>query len=767
MTAVAQQDLLGRPPEVGPGEFVEIGSDERGRRLARAKGVVCSVLARKEEDDWSVLLVMCGKRRVRVVGHTAAQEGQEIVAEGVWLQRPNDNGWRNHVADEIKARKIVASTPTGAKAIAAFLEANVKGVGPALARRLQETFGESLAEVIKNDTERLSRLKGVGPVLAAGIRKIWMEQEAQSDVMMFLYEQDFTPATCRRIYKHYGEQSKQILQTNPYQLARDVRGIGFAKADQIAARLAIPKSSPFRIQAGIINVLQEAEGFGHCGLPRAELVDKACDALGLSASLIEPQVEQMLQDDKPPIVSQHGSIWRKGLWLAQEEIALAIRRLAASSPSWARRAQEIDAEIDAAQSKAGISLASAQRNAVGMALRHRISIITGGPGCGKTTTLNIILDIARKWRLKVELAAPTGKAAQRASEATGTPASTLHRLLKIGPEGPQEAVSADLLVIDESSMIDTYLMRDVLKGLGPRTSLIIVGDVDQLPSVGPGTVLGDLIASGSVPFVKLEVVYRQGKGSLIIENAHLVNQGQMPLLQRSDGDFFFIHEDIDARLAKALQQEEPAAVGRAAREVILDLVCDRLPRKYGFDPIGDMMVLSAMNRGQCGVHALNDELQRALNSSNLSSAVSLGALKLAKGDKIIQTRNNYDLGVFNGDTGRVVDVQRGRGLLLLDFEGRMVEYPIEDVDDLRLAYSITIHKSQGSQAPCVVIPMLTEQFTLLQRNLLYTAITRAQKLCVVVGTKKAVAMAVQRTDSKARHTALKTLLRPAVWQKQA
>lgn len=740
-----------------------LGEDARGRRMARVTGTVLSVLFRREEDDWSVLSVQAGSRRVRVLGCTAAAAGQHIVAEGLWQRRANEQGWRHHIAEEVRATKIVATTPAGSRGIASFLASNVRGLGARLSQRLVQTFGDDLRRILDEEPQRLAEVKGVSKRLAASIGRAWQQHKEDAGTMGFLHEQGFSAAMCRRIYKTYGERCLEVLRTNPYQLCEDVRGIGFVKADEIGRRLAIARSSPFRLRAGLLHTLQQAETQGHCGLLVQDLLQQAQRNLEVGADVLRQALQEMLAQDESGIVLQRGIVWRQAMWRAQLFIAQRLQRLASRPAAHGRRLHDIEQAVLRAEKEAGLELAQAQRQAVLQGLRRSVSIITGGPGCGKTTALNVLLRAARLLKLSVELAAPTGKAAQRASEATGMPASTLHRLLRIGQDGAQQSVQADLLVVDEASMIDTMLMRDVVAALDMGASLIIVGDVDQLPSVGPGAVLSDLIDSGVVPCTRLEVVYRQGKGSLIIENAHLVNRGQMPSLQRPDGDFFFLHEGNDEQLRAAHEQAqasgEAGIFAQAVRDKVLDLVLQRLPRRFGLDPVADIMVLSPMNRGHCGVQALNEALQQALQAGAERDAVA-GAygIRLMMGDKVIQTRNNYDLGVFNGDTGRVLGVDRDKQVLRIDFEGRVVDYPLDDVDDLRLAYCITIHKSQGSQAPCVVIPLLTEHFTLLQRNLLYTAITRARKLCVLVGSRKAVAMAVRRMDAAKRYTALKELL---------
>lgn len=752
-----QTELISAP-KIGNGGVSYLSDDGQGKQRVRVTGTITSIVFRNEEDDWSVLTVVAGKTKLRVTGHTAAQEGQEITAEGSLFNRKATSQWKNEITEELKAERIVATSPRTPQGIAAYLAANVRGVGPVLARRLARSFEGGLFEVLENEPDKLASIKGVTPAVMSGIQKTWAEQKSVAEIMLFLHDQTLSPATCRRIHKAYGDRTREILQDNPYRLAQDVRGIGFLKADEIAGKLGVPKSSPYRIRAGLMHALDDATTKGHCGLKRHDMMRLTAELLGVSEALMENGLRLLVAEEHSPVVEDRGAIWLRRLYNAQVSIAKRLLAAASRAPKWSARIKDVELAIADAEKRASIKLADAQREAVRMALRSQVCIITGGPGCGKTTTLNVVLDVMRAHRVKVELAAPTGKAAQRASQATGVTAATLHRLLKIGSDGPALEIAPDALVVDESSMVDVPLMLNVLDGLDEDSALIIVGDVDQLPSVGPGSVLADLIDSKKVPSTKLTVVYRQGKGSLIVENAHTVNSGYVPSAQRGDGDFFFVNEKRDQRLLDAMAKNEPGAVSIAAREILVELVTQRLPSRYGFDPIADIMVLSPMNNGNCGVRTLNPTLQAALNPRADDEVWRFGDTRFGIGDKVIQTRNNYDLNVFNGDTGRILQINREAKHLLIDYDGRLVEHPFEDVDELRLAYCMTVHKSQGSQSPCVVIPMLTEHFSMLQRNLLYTGITRAQKLCVLLGTTKAVAMAVNRTDANQRLTLLKDFL---------
>jgi len=753
--------------ETPPPAWQQLGRNERGQQTVRVRGVVSSIVFRNEQDDWSVLTVKVGDKKVRVTGHTAAQEGQEVEAQGAIFEKENTSGWKNQITTEIKAERIIATTPRSAKGVASFLSANVRGVGPVLAKRLAQALGEDLHAVLDDveQHDRLKDIKGLTPTIREAMKVAWQEHKAVADIMLFLHDQSLSPSLCRRIHRCYGEKAREVLQENPYSLAEDVRGIGFLKADEIAANLGVSRMSEHRLRAGLLHVLTEASSQGHCGLERDELMERASTALGATQKHLESALGALIQhrsirkdgqQGDPLVVNDAGHIWLNNLYRAEMEIARRLMRMCAIPK---KPPANLDERIEAAAKRAGIALAEAQTSAVRMALTQRVSIITGGPGCGKTTVLRVVLDLMRKEGLTIALAAPTGKAAQRASQAAGQAASTLHRLLKIGPAGPDMMLAADVLVVDEVSMVDVPLMRNVLRGIQPHTTLLLVGDRDQLPSVGPGSVLGDLIDSRRIACTRLNVIHRQGKGSLIIENAHHVNNGRAPQSQRSDGDFFFIDDVRDPRLG-ARGEENAGVAGQAALETILDLVTRRLPQKYGLDPMRDIAVLSPMNNGRCGVRALNEHLQKALNpNEDANQCLRVGALRFAAGDKVLQTRNNYDLGVFNGDSGHILEVDKEKKCLRIAYDDgsggeNVIEHPFEDADELKLAYAITVHKAQGGQAPCVIIPVLGEHFTMLERNLLYTGITRAKSLCIIVGSRFAVGMAVNRVSAAKRNTLL-------------
>lgn len=721
-------------------------------------GEVERVVYRNEANDWSVLrLKVAGKSELQtLVGITTAQAGQHVTASGKWGRRNGE--------PQFEAHRITASNPTTPEGIAAYLGSGmIPGIGPKKAALMVRTFGVEVLDILDNAPERLAEIRGFGPTTCTKIAQGWQQQKSVSQIMLFLHSHNISAALCRRIYKAYGDEAISTIQGNPYRLCFDVRGIGFKTADAIAKSLSIPPESPQRILAGLVYLLNEAMTQGHCGMPRVELLRAAKEALCVEEAAIVPVLQADLTGagpEKSQFVQHDEVVYLRWLAEAEERIAERLIERASIPPAWAGNH---DGLIAAAEERAGMRLAGKQRAAVQMALSSRVCVITGGPGVGKTATLNVLLDVLRSMKLRIALAAPTGKAAQRASEATGMQGSTIHRLLGIrGPDSrPQGEVEADVLVIDEFSMVDVPLMRHIVRAWGRKTALIMVGDVDQLPSVGPGQVLADIIRSKAIPVTVLDEVFRQAAGSLIIQNAHAINHGRMPESGRPDDDFFVLTETNTPALRAAMSLEDdtaiPAAVAEATADIIESLVRQRLPAKYGFHPVRDIQVLCPMNKGSAGVAAMNERLQRALNPSPAAQVTRYG-VRFGVGDKVIQSRNNYDLEIYNGDMGVILDIDDEEETVAVRFDGRTVAIPFDDLDDLRLAYAMTIHKSQGSQAPAVVIPVVTQHWTMLQRNLLYTGVTRARKLVVLVGQRRAIAAAVRTVSAARRVTRLRELL---------
>lgn len=743
-------------------------------------GEVESIVFRHPDNDWAVLRMRIVNMRDQqtVVGHTNAQPGQHLSAMGTWT---ND---RTH-GRQFKADRITATNPHSEAGIIRYLSSGVlKGVGAKTAKQLVDRYGKGTLQALEGPVDALL-MPGIGKKKALAIHKSWQEQRSVAEIMLFLHSQNVTPALCRRIFKEYGETAMHVMREDPYRLALEVKGVGFKTADAIAENLGVPKNSPQRIRAGLVYLMQEAATGGNCGVLAAALSKQAQEYLGVEAlevlAVLDAELRLGNGDDpgqaRAHFVAHHHepsgerAVFLAGLARSEEAIAERLADMASKEAAWSGRINA-DKAVAWAEKECGMALAPEQRTAVIMALRSRVSVLTGGPGCGKTATLSVLLTILQKAKVRIALAAPTGKAAQRAKEATGIEASTIHRLIGLkGPGGgATEKVDADLIVVDESSMLDVPLTNQLIKALREGCALLLVGDVDQLPSVGPGQVLRDIIDSGRVPVTRLTQVFRQAAGSLIIRNAHAINAGQMPQNGGFNDDFFIYDETYSRPIAAALAlqatapESVPAATGEACAEEIVSLVRDRLVKRYGFDPVRDIQVLSPMSKGACGVNALNARLQQALNPENGSDrnpnnlAVTRLGIRFAVGDKVIQTRNNYDLGIFNGDTGLVIDVLVEEEELVVDMAGRLIQIPFEDLDDLRLSYAITIHKSQGSQARAVVIPMTTQHWTMLQRNLLYTAVTRARELVVLVGVNRAIAVAVRTTSSTKRVTRLAQLL---------
>jgi exodeoxyribonuclease V alpha subunit len=567
--------------------------------------------------------------------------------------------------------------------------------------------------------------------------------------MVFLHEHGVGTARAVRIYKTYGADAVQVMTENPYRLARDIRGIGFKTADAIAMRLGIEKTAMIRVRAGISFALTEAMDEGHCGLPTDQLIPLAGDLLEVPPELIHTALDLELSEGTV-IADQVGEtpcVFLAGLYRAERGIADRLIRLANGRLPWPWI--DPDKALPWVEQRTGLLLADSQKTAIRLALVSKVLVITGGPGVGKTTIVKSILRVLSAKGAKLLLCAPTGRAAKRMTEATGFEAKTIHRLLEVDPKGggfkrdSGNPLECDLLIIDETSMVDVMLMQALLKAVLDNAALLIVGDIDQLPSVGPGQVLADVIASGAVPVVRLTEVFRQAAASRIIVNAHRINQGSMPDLSPpgADSDFYFVQAD-----------DPETAVPR-----IVELVKTRIPRRFGLDPIRDIQVLCPMNRGGVGARSLNIELQAALNPAGERKVERFG-WTFAPGDKVMQIENDYDKEVYNGDIGYIDDVDPDGGELTASFDGRSVTYGFGELDTLVPAYAATIHKSQGSEYPAVVIPIMTQHYTMLQRNLLYTGITRGKRLVVLVGQKKAVAIAVRNVSGRRRWSKLKEWL---------
>jgi exodeoxyribonuclease V alpha subunit len=708
----------------------------------RLSGSIERVTFHSEESGFCVLRIKVKGHRdlITVVGSAATViPGEFIEAHGHWV---NDS---THGL-QFKSDLLKVVPPTTLEGIEKYLGSGmVKGIGPHFAKKLVRAFGETVFDVIEETPERLVELEGIGPKRREKIVSAWAEQKAVREIMVFLQSHGVGTSRAVRIYRTYGDEAIIKVTENPYRLALDIWGIGFKTADTIAQKLGIPSDSLIRAQAGVRHVLQVWSEQGHCAAPRNKLVEMAAQLLDIPVPTIEQAIGAELEAEN--LVGENTEdgeiVYLTSMHRAEAGCANQIRRLLDGRPPWGW----IDAgkAIPWVEEKTGLTLSESQRWAVATVLRSKVAIITGGPGVGKTTLVNNILTILRAKRVNVLLCAPTGRAAKRMTETTGIEAKTVHRLLEFDPAAgrfkrdAETPLDARLLVIDEASMMDVVLTNQLLRAVPDTAALLIVGDVDQLPSVGPGAVLADLIDSGAVPTVRLTEIFRQAQTSKIITNAHRINRGELPVAV-SKG------EDSDFYLIEAQSSEDIAAK-------LIETVTRRIPDRFGFHPVNDIQVLTPMNRGGLGVRSLNVELQQRLNGQAEPKVQRFGST-FASGDKVIQMVNNYDKEVFNGDIGRIAGINLEDGNVAVDFDGRVVNYDLSELDEISLAYATSIHKSQGSEYPAIVIPLAMQHYMLLERNLLYTAVTRGKKLVVVIAETKALGMAVRNRKAKKRLTRL-------------
>lgn len=706
-------------------------------------GLVERVTFHNEDNGFAVLRVKArGKRDlITVVGHAAViAAGEFIQASGEW------NNDRQHGL-QFRARFLKAMPPTTVEGIEKYLGSGmIRGIGPVYAKKLVRAFGVQVFDIIEAEPERLREVTGIGPKRAEGIVAGWAEQRIIREIMIFLHANGVGTSRAVRIYKTYGNDAVQLICEDPYRLARDIRGIGFRTADAVAMKLGIEKTAMIRARAGISYALTEALDDGHCGLPRDELLPLAVKLLEIPESLIVDALTLELDAGAviADTVENRACVFLAGLYRAEQAIAARLRTLSAGRPPW----PAIDAckAIPWVEEKTGLTLAESQKDAVRSALAAKVTVITGGPGVGKTTLVNAILRILAAKRVDLLLCAPTGRAAKRMTETTGREAKTIHRLLEVDPKNgsfkrnEENTLDCELLVIDETSMVDVPLMSALLKAVPSNAAVIFVGDVDQLAAVGPGQALSDMIASGAVPVVHLTEVFRQAAESQIIQSAHRINAGRLPELSKpaSETDFYFVSAD-----------SPEVAVAR-----LIEIVKDRIPRRFGLDPVRDIQVLCPMNRGGVGARSLNIELQKALNPRFEPQVEKFGTTFVV-GDKVMQVENDYDKEVYNGDVGFVEAIELETGEMAIDFDGRSVSFQFGELDQVVLAYATTIHKSQGSEYPAVVIPVLTQHYAMLQRNLLYTGVTRGKRLVILLGQKKAIAMAVKNTSGRRRWSKLR------------
>jgi exodeoxyribonuclease V alpha subunit len=709
-------------------------------------GSVERVTYHNDQNGYTVLrLIIPGHSEpLTVTGNfSSVSPGESLKLTGLWTTHPQ-------YGDQFKAFDYAVVRPATIAGIQKYLGSGlIKGVGPVTARRIVEHFGEKTLDVIESDISRLAEVKGIARKRIEMIQKTWQDQRAIKDVMLFLQSHSVSTHFAVKIYKQYGNESISVVEKTPYRLASDVYGIGFRTADQIARNLGMPADAEERMRAGLQFVLLQATDEGHCYLPSRELIKRSTVTLAIEdGEKLESVLEKMLDEGllKTEKDSDEKSVYLPPIWQSERGVARRLRTLLQRSIRIDDR--RIEDWLDRFNAKRGIELSDEQRRAVHRAAAERLFILTGGPGTGKTSTLRTLVALFSAMGRSVLLASPTGRAAQRLSDVTGREAKTIHRLLEFDPSqmsfkrNEEWPLEADVVIIDEASMIDIVLANSLFKAIHPESQLILVGDVDQLPSVGPGTVLRDLIDSDAVPVARLTQVFRQAAESLIVQNAHRINRGEFPRLVKpgeQKSDCYHIEAD------------EPDEIV----ELIVKSVAKSLPGRFGYDPMKDIQVLAPMNRGRVGANQLNQVLQAALNPPGAGKTeLTRGSRILRVGDKVIQRVNNYKLEVFNGDVGMIENIDLEDQMIAVRFADRLVEYDYADVMDLAHGFAVSIHKSQGSEYPAVVIPLHVQHFLILSRNLLYTALTRAKKTVVMIGMTKAIGMAMHNLEATRRFTGL-------------
>ncbi len=712
------------------------------------EGTVERVTYFNPENGYSVIRLQPARSGdlVTLVGNLPElTPGEHVRLQGQWTSH-------TEYGRQFKVERCEQTLPATVEGIRRYLGSGlIKGVGPKTAERIVQTFGAETLNVIDTQPDRLREVPDIGPKRYRLIRDAWDAQKHIKEVMVFLQGHGVSTGLAVKIYKQYGDNSLNIVRTDPYQLARDIWGIGFRTADKIAQALGLPPDAPTRLEAGLAFALSEMADEGNVYVPQPELLKTAVELLEVGPELLPPALDRLeaarrIQRDQLAGVTEP-AVYLMPFYQAEVHVAQRFKTLLNVPMSRLADLVSFDWPFFFASLETGpggVALSPEQRQAVQMAVSHKVCVLTGGPGTGKTTTLRTLIQLLERRHHVVALGSPTGRAAKRLSEATGRPAQTLHRLLGFGPAGgfqfnEQQRLPAHMVVVDEVSMLDLLLTNNLLKAIDPAAHLLLVGDVDQLPSVGAGNVLHDLVQSGQVPVARLETIFRQAAGSHIITNAHRVNHGQVPVFDREARDFFLFAED-----------EAESAANR-----VVEVVSERIPRRFGLDPLVDVQVLAPMHRGAAGVGNLNVQLQAALNPpAPAKPERQLGGRVFRAGDRVMQIRNNYQKEAFNGDIGRLAEVDSENQTLTVVFDGRPASYEWSEADELVHAYAVSIHKSQGSEFAAVVVPLVSQHYMMLQRNLLYTAITRAKQLCVLVGSRKAIAIAVRNAKVAKRWTGL-------------
>ena len=709
------------------------------------KGTIEKIVFRNEENGYVVAKISSNSHEenlLTIVGNMASVNvGENYELKGEWINNQK-YGWQFSFKD------YVLILPTSLLGLKRYLSSGlIKGVGPATAERIVNHFGNRTLEVLESNLQRLTEIEGIAEKRIKVIKKSWEEQKEIKRVMLFLQSYQITTGYAVKIFKNYGNTAIEKLKENPYRLIDDVMGIGFKIADRIAQKLGMKSDSPERIKAGIKYILQELANQGHCYGKEIEIIRFGSELLEADESLVEDALARLKDNDE--IIIQSEKIWLPYYYFSELGVCKKLIELLRYPHQFIHI--DIEAKIKSLEHKYHISFAFEQREVINQVLLNRVLVLTGGPGTGKTTTTLGLIELFKELKLSITLAAPTGRAAKKISETTGREAKTIHRLLKYSPKNntflknEDNPIRTDVIILDEVSMIDVLLMNQLLKAIVPGTFVILIGDVDQLPSVGPGNILKDIIESEVIPVVRLTTIFRQEKRSLIIVNAHRVNEGKYPIVKgERERDFYFIEE------------ENP----REAAQKIINLCTHRLPAKYKIDPVADIQVLTPMYKGEVGADNLNYQLREALNPKGKQINYKKNIFRV--NDKIMQTKNNYDKEVYNGDIGIISKINIEDNTVEINFYERTISYDFTDLDEIVLAYAITVHKSQGSEYKIVIIPVTTQHYLLLQRNLLYTGITRAKEMVILIGTKKALWIAIKNNKTFHRNTLLQERLREMV-----
>lgn len=718
-------------------------------------GHIENVIFSNENNAFTVLRVKVKqyKKDIIVVGEMPPMSaGEDFEARGYWINN-KDHGLQFQIIS------IKTTQPNSPSAIEKYLGSGlIKGIGPRFAKKLVGCFGIDILNIIESSPQRLREIDGVGVKRQDLITKGWGEKKIIREIMLFLYSYGVSPSRATKVYKKYGDKAIGIVSKNPYRLAKDISGIGFVSADKIALNLGFNKDSDFRINAAIDHCLLEAVSSGSCGMPKKDLIKNILKLLDFQESMKEKivsQIDKQIEKEELTMdtINSCEIVFLKAFEVYEKKIAKAIIDLH-NSPmqQWAPKKDKIDDLIESMQKSLQISLHHMQKEAIKLSLTSRFVVITGGPGTGKTTILKTIIETLKDKKIIIKLCAPTGRAAKRLQEATNHSAVTIHKMLEIEPEtrkfkyNTENPIPCDLLIVDEASMIDVQIASAILTALSKKTSVIFVGDVDQLPSVGAGRFLQDIINSKIVPVAELTYIFRQQNNSYITTNAHLINKGIIPNLSKQDNeksDFYFIEIEDQEKLVEKITQ----------------LIINRIPKAFKFDSKNDICVLSPMQIGVVGVRNLNNKIQAAFHANKNNPELTQYGQKFILSDKVMQTENNYDKNIFNGEIGIITNIDHEDGVVKIDFDSRIVEYSFDEMDQLVLAYAITVHKSQGSEYPVVIIPITMGHYTMLKRNLLYTAITRGKKLVIIIGVKKALIMGIKNTDIAKRYSQLEKFIK--------